>query len=499
MAFISLEFIVFFIIVSALFFLVPPRLKIPFLLLASLVFYGYSYPAYALLLLGAAALDYFIARGIEGSDSAATRRRLLLLSLVVNIGGLILFKYADFLNNSLAGLLNKLGATYQPASLAWPIPLGISFFTFTKIAYVVDVYRKKIPAETNPITFATFVAFFPNLISGPIERAGHLIPQLREVVHFDTRRTVEGLRLILWGVFKKVVIADRLAIYVNRAYGHPEVYPGAVQIIATVFFAFQIYADFSGYTDIARGFAAILGIDLFQNFEQPYLATSILDFWRRWHMTLTTWIREYLFFPLSRFLLRRTHRRYPRLVEVAAYLVTMSAVGLWHGASWTFVVWGLLHGVYMSIESVLNARRIRILPRNRAGEIASVLITFLLVSAAWVFFRLQSFEAIRAVFAHMFVPSSGSLFAPFAADDGIAPVIGLIRFLRLDAQLVQLALAFVLIGLLVAVDLVEASTGLNTLLDRMPPLVRWPAYYGLSFSVILLGAWGSQPFIYFKF
>jgi alginate O-acetyltransferase complex protein AlgI len=499
MLFVSGKFIAFFIIVSVLYFLIPQRWKILYLLSVSLIFYGYDYPAYALLLLGLTAVDYFIARWISGTDSVRTRNGLLILSLTLNLGALLFFKYANFLNDFLAGLLNLFKIRYQPAGISLLMPLGISFYTFTKIAYVVDVYRSRIKAEENLLTLAAFVTFFPNVLSGPIERAGHLIPKIKQSIKFDYISAVEGLRLILWGTFKKVVIADRLAIYVNQVYGDPYQYRGLVLIVATFFLSFQIYADFSGYTDIARGVARILGIDLFENFRQPYLSKSILEFWRRWHISLTTWIREYLFLPLSRLLLRRTHRSHPRLVEVSAYLIIMSVIGLWHGASWTFVAWGLLHGIYMSVESILNVQKTRLLPPTALMDVVKVLLTFSLVSFAWIFFRVRNFGDAWYILANAFVLPGSDLISPLMTNDRIVPILNMVNFFNMDVRLMQLLLAFLLIGVLFLVDIVDARIGLNKFLERLPTAISWSYYYGLSFAIILLGVWGSQQFLYFKF
>lgn len=487
MVFISTEFILFFSVVAVLFFLVPGRFRLPFLLLASLVFYGYSYAPYVLLLLGATVVDYGIARAIAASGSSAVRSRLLALSLMLNVGMLLLFKYADFLNQSLANLLGALHVGYQPADVSLLVPLGISFFTFTKIAYVIDVYRKQIPPEQNLITFAAFVSFFPNVISGPIERAGHLIPQLKAPVGFDEARVVGGLRLILWGAFKKIVIADHLALYVNQVYDNAQAYHGLALITATLFLAFQIYADFSGYTDMARGIARILGVDLFENFRQPYLAKSILDFWRRWHISLTTWIREYLFFPLSRFLLRKSKRRYPRLIEVSVYLTVMALIGLWHGASWTFVLWGLLHGLYMGVNAVLNARRLRLLPRW--ADSLKIVGVFLLVTFAWIFFRANSVVDAAHIIHHLF-NFDGDFLSTFE-----------VYTTNPDGYLVQFLVCTTLIAILMVADWLDARHGLFEIFTARRTVVRWAVYYSLTALIILslIPVDVVQQFVYFRF
>lgn len=489
MLFISTEFIVFFGTFALLYFLAPRRFRMPLLLVASLVFYGYSYPPYVLLLLGATVVDYGIARAIGASDSPKARERLLALSLALNVGLLLLFKYAGFLNESLADLLGVLSVGYQPDGVSLLVPLGISFITFTKIAYVVDVYRQQIPPEKNVVTFAAFVSFFPNVISGPIERAGHLIPQLEAPVRFDDARVVDGLRLILWGAFKKIVIADHLALYVNQVYDSAPAYQGLTLITATLFLAFQIYADFSGYTDMARGIARILGVNLFENFRQPYLAKSILEFWRRWHISLTTWIREYLFFPLSRFLLRKMRRRYPRVIEVGVYLTVMALIGLWHGASWTFVIWGLLHGLYMGVNALVDARRIRLLPRGRWADSLKAAGIFLLVTFAWIFFRANSMTDAAHI-VHRLFDFGGDFLASFQ-----------IYTSNPDAYAAQLVVCLALIAVLLGADWFDARRGLFAVFTTRSAAVRWAVYYALAALIILslIPVDVVQQFVYFKF
>lgn len=489
MLFISAEFAVFLCLAIPLFFLTPQRFRLPYLLLVSLVFYAYSYPPYVLLLLASTLLDYAIARRIAKSRVLAVRRRWLLLSLAVNIGSLVLFKYASFLEQALAGLLNAVNVAYSPAEISLLMPLGISFYTFTKIAYVVDIYRKKYDAENSPLVFATFVSFFPNVISGPIERGDHLIPQLKATIRFDETRVVEGFRLILWGAFKKVVIADRLALYIDAVYNNPQAHQGLTLITATLFLAFQIYADFSGYTDIARGIARILGIDLFENFQQPYFAKSVLEFWRRWHMSLTLWIREYMFFPLSRYLLKKANRRYPRVIEVTVYLVVMSVVGLWHGANWTFVVWGLLHGIYMGAESLLNARRIRLVPSTRWGNAVKVITMFLLVTFAWIFFRANSLPDALYIVANLF-----SFGGDFASTFSLYTIPA-------EGYVVQLLLCVSSIVLLLSADWLASRENTLKALFRRSSVVRWALYYAATILILLalVSVNVVQEFVYFRF
>jgi D-alanyl-lipoteichoic acid acyltransferase DltB (MBOAT superfamily) len=362
-------------------------------------------------------------------------------------------------------------------------PVGLSFYTFTKIAYLVDVYWRVIPAVTNPITFGTFIAFFPNITSGPIERAAHLLPQLQATVTFDYDRVVSGCRLLLWGCFKKMVIADTLAHYVNAVYAAPQAYSGAVLLCATLFLAFQIYADFSGYTDMARGIARILGIHLFENFRQPYFAQSVTEFWRSWHISLSNWIRELMFVPLSRLLMRRNQNLSPRILGVIAQLIVMALVGLWHGAALTFVVWGVLHGIYLSVEAWFRR------PPSKKAEAAwrplwRMLRTFMLVALAWIFFRATSLEDAVYILTHL----------PILTTDNPA---GISLFGRLP-----FLLNFGLIALLLYTDWLERTQPIPDRLAHQRLPVRWLLYYGLTcgiLGVIILNTTPPPLFIYFAF
>jgi D-alanyl-lipoteichoic acid acyltransferase DltB (MBOAT superfamily) len=280
-----------------------------------------------------------------------------------------------------------------------------------------------------------------------------------------------------------------LALYISNVYDHPRDHQGLTLITATFFLAFQIYADFSGYTDMARGIAHILGIDLFENFRQPYLSKSILEFWRRWHISLSTWIREYLFFPLSRYLLTRTKRRNPRLVEVITYLIIMSVVGLWHGASWSFVVWGVLHGIYMGIETVFNARRIQFLPSGSATDVLKIISTFLLVTFAWIFFRTQTLNDAAYIIANML-----NFGGDFASSFNVYGVTS-------EGYASQLLLSLTLIAILVVTDLIDVKWGIFDLFKGVPVLLRFGFYYAIIALIfgVLISARVIQNFVYFQF
>ncbi|MBE2196751.1 MAG: MBOAT family protein [Anaerolinea sp.] len=487
MSFVSLEFFVLFSVTVPLYFMVPSKLRIAYLLVISCVFYSVGSISYLLLLFLSTTVDYFLAR-VMAPAQEPRRRTYLILSLAVNLGTLGAFKYFDFFARS----VNSLHLPVIIGELSWLMPIGLSFYTFAKIGYIVDVYRGRQKPEENFALFAAFVSFFPNLAAGPIERAGHLIPQLRSLKSFDENRLTHSLMLILLGLFKKVVIADHLAIYVNQVFNQPYQYSGLVLLTAVIFLSFQIYTDFSGYTDIARGIALLFGIELFQNFRQPYFALTVQDFWRRWHMSLTNWIREFLFFPLARFLLKATNRRYPRVAEASTYLIVMTLIGLWHGANWTFVIWGMLHGLYMVIETLSNMLHIRVFPTHRWGMIAKGVFVFSLVSFAWIFFRANSLSDVGYIVSHMF---------HFAAQDDSLRQSFQIYLSRFNSIELEILVCFGLILGTMVLDWIESKWGLVALIQRTPLLVRWAIYYTAIVSIYLAmsSVTSSQQFIYFQF
>jgi D-alanyl-lipoteichoic acid acyltransferase DltB (MBOAT superfamily) len=469
MPLVSPQFALFFVLVALLWFVLAWGWRWPFLLLASIVFFILSAGVESLILPVVVTLVTYEAGRIIGRVSGSSRRLWLWGGVGFNLALLVISQ------------------TLDTAPL---VPLGVSFYTFGCIAYLVDIYRRKTQPEAHAGHFATYVAFFPKLVAGPIERVEHFLPQLAAPKGFDEARVVEGLRRILWGVFKKVVIADRLAVYVNEVYGELYNYTGWPLIVATFFFAFQIYCDFSSYTDIALGTARILGFDLVENFRQPYLSRSVQEFWRRWHMSLTNWIREYVFMPLSRALLKATRMRAPRLVEIAAYCVTMLLVGLWHGFTLPFVVWGLLHGLYMSVETLPALKRWRLGQDTALRATLKMFVTFALVCFAWIFFRAETMNDALYVVGNLFNfgNSFDNLTEPF--DDALFP------------QEIEFALALALVGLIVLVDGWNARRGGLASLGEQPAPLRWAVYYALALC-IGLSLWfyvsGTQEFIYGQF
>ena len=342
MLFHSFAYFTFFPCVVALYFAIPPRHRWALLLAASYYFYAAWKPEYLLLIVASTLVDYLVGLGLGRHREPRVRRWLLAASLILNLGLLGVFKYADFFGQSLAGLARALGGGRNIPALNLLLPVGISFYTFQTLSYTIDVYRGEREPERHLGRFALYVSFFPQLVAGPIERSTHLLPELRAARPFDLDRVLSGLLLFAWGLFKKLVIADRAAAFVDAVYADPERFQGPTIIVATYLFAFQIYADFSGYSDMAVGSARVMGIELMENFDRPYAARSITDFWRRWHISLSTWFRDYLYIPLggNRVVPRR------RLFNV---LVVFVLSGLWHGASWTFVAWKAYHSVLFAL------------------------------------------------------------------------------------------------------------------------------------------------------
>jgi D-alanyl-lipoteichoic acid acyltransferase DltB (MBOAT superfamily) len=432
---------------------------------------------YIVIILAQTEIGY--AGGVLLDKCDGRKKKLLCLQavLISILGILFFFKYFNFMNGAIRFAVLWLGGAYGVPNSDFLLPVGISFHTFQTMGYIIDLYRGKIPVEKNFPRFALFVSFFPLLVAGPIERARNLLPQFVSQQSFETGRFTSGARLIMWGLFKKVVIADRLAEYVNRIYAAPDSFSGLTLALATYFFAFQIYCDFSGYSDIAIGSARMLGFDLMENFRLPYLATSISEFWQRWHISLSTWFRDYVYISLG-----------GNRVAKKGWMVNIFAVfllsGLWHGANWTFLAWGGLHGLYYLMEYFLAApaKRFFDLCRVPAGvrRFFAWLVTFNLVSLAWVFFRAGSISEAFLILNRIF--------------------FGLLRPLYLGPSQLSLYISLLCILMLLAVMSLQ-SRGILPLCSqksRLPVFLRWPAYLALLFGIALLGK-SSSDFIYFQF
>jgi alginate O-acetyltransferase complex protein AlgI len=460
MKFNSLLFLIYLPLVVTTYYHLSQRQRQWFILLASYSFYWVWSFKYSALLLVTTAVDYSVARWIDRSQDPVWRRRILWVSMLSNLALLAVFKYANFLSGSLAEVLG-----YRP----WPeldlvLPLGISFYTFMSMAYVIDVYRRELPATRDFLNFALFISYFPHLVAGPILRARELLPQLAARQPLDWTNIRRGLALILWGMLVKVYIADAVAHTATEVYGGSDRASGFGLLMATYGFAVQIYCDFAGYSDIAIGSALLLGVRLPENFRQPYLSCSISEFWRRWHISLSSWLRDYLYIPLG-------GNRRGRFRTYANLMITMLLGGLWHGAGWHWVVWGGIQGVVMSIERLLGIREEH--PRNPVIRAARWLITLHIVCLSWVFFRSSGIDHAWQVLTRI-----GS-WAPGEYYGGLKPVGYLILVLLLDR-----------LGL--RRRWVEAAS-------QRPIALRWIAYASLLILGLTFAGASNPEFIYFQF
>ena len=381
MTFNSIEFLIFYPIVLLLYFVLPRVARWPMLLVASYYFYMCYDPALVVLILTTTLVSWLCSIFTERTEKRWVKRTLLIVTLVVSLGVLFFYKYFDFLSVSVAGVFST-----DPVLLNLVLPVGISFYTFQTLSYVIDVYRGNVKTERNFFFYALFVSFFPQLVAGPIERPDNLIPQLREAHGWDKDNAIKGAKHMIVGFFKKICVADTIAVSVNAIYNNPTEATTLGVVIATVLFAVQIYCDFSGYTDIAIGCARIMGIRLMKNFDHPYTATTIKEFWARWHISLSSWFRDYLYIPLG-------GSRCPKWRHLMNLFIVFLVSGLWHGANWTFVIWGAIHGVYQVIGNLTAKPRRALIERcGRTEKSLPVVwirrvITFALVAFAWIFFR----------------------------------------------------------------------------------------------------------------
>lgn len=438
------------------------------LLGASYLFYGWWDWRFLGLLLLSTGADFILGLCLEHTHNEPDRKRLLYLSLAINLGLLGFFKYFNFFTGSFTAMAAQAGWQLNPFTLRIILPVGISFYTFQSLSYTLDIYRRRIPATRDAVAFAAFVAFFPQLVAGPIERAGHLLPQFLQKRRFDYAWAASGCRLILWGLLKKVVIADNLAPVVECVFNNPGNQNTWTVILGTLCFAGQIYGDFSGYSDIAVGSARLLGFDLMQNFRTPYFAGSIREFWQRWHISLSTWFRDYVYIPLG-------GNKDGMARQVRNLLITFALSGLWHGANWTFVVWGLWHGTLAALET-LSGRRTQHLPGKR-------LLVFTLVCIGWIFFRADTLDTAFALLGQM-----GTF------GGGLNPVA---HIFPTATKWLALAATILLVG---RVEWTISLQDPNDWFVALPKLLRWALYYVLVGIILLLGVFDNAPvFIYFQF
>lgn len=469
MLFNSIEYLIYLPLVVVTYYMLPGRFRWIFLLTASYYFYMSWEAKYAFLILFTTTYNYFVARKYH-SITTETRKKLAYISVfVVNLGLLFFFKYYQFLTGSATDLFSWLDMPVKFPKLNVLLPVGISFYTFQTLSYMIEVRQGKQEVEKHFGYFALYVVYFPQLVAGPIERFSRLTPQLKITHRFSYEGFRKGMQLILFGLFIKMVIADNLSPLVDQIFAKPADFSSLSLIIGTLFYSIQIYSDFYGYSTIAIGSSAILGIGLMDNFRTPYLSKSIAEFWTRWHISLSTWFRDYLFFPLG-----GSKVRFSRL-WFNIFIVFMVS-GLWHGANWTFVIWGALHAFYYMTEKVVS----RFfppsgLPSNRLFSIAKVMLTFILVSFAWIFFRASSLTE-----ALLFIKSMA---LNFNQGDTIA----------VSSHL------WLLVALFILSDWITYSARFDTWINQRQLLVRWSVYFILIGSISALSGVNNHPFIYFQF
>jgi alginate O-acetyltransferase complex protein AlgI len=489
MLFNSLQFFIFFPVVTLLYFMLPHRHRWWMLLIASCVFYMAFIPKYIAILALLITIDYIAGILLEKPGVSPRKRKCILItSILSTCFVLFIFKYFNFFNTNFVHLAALLHWNYPIAALKLALPIGLSFHTFQSLSYVIEVYRGRQRAEHHFGIYSLYVMFYPQLVAGPIERPQNLLHQFSAEHYFDYVRVTDGLKLMAWGLFKKVVIADRLAITVSTVYGNPHSYTGLPLIIATVFFAFQIYCDFSGYSDIAIGAAQVMGFRLMDNFNRPYFAKSIADFWKRWHISLSTWFRDYIYIPLGGNRAKTWRWQFN-------LFVTFLVSGFWHGASWTYVIWGALNGFYM-IASVWtrgfrqNICRLAKLDQHPTlHKFVKVAGTFSLVCVAWIFFRAKSFQDACYILTHL---TQGVFRQIFYHRDKVNQFnLGLTHYELIVAALAILVMEFL--------HSIQRHRGIRHMLASNPVWVRWPVYFSITYSIILFGVFDKQQFIYFQF
>jgi alginate O-acetyltransferase complex protein AlgI len=465
MLFNSIEFLIFFPIVVILYYALPHKYRWVLLLLSSCYFYMVFIPVYILILGFTIVIDYFAGIIIENSEGPR-RKMMLVVSILANTGVLAVFKYYNFLNANLSVLLHGISINNPIPYLSILLPIGLSFHTFQAMSYTIEVYRHNQKAERHFGIYALYVMFFPQLVAGPIERPQNMLHQFHNKLTFSYQNFSSGFKLMICGFFMKIVVADRAAIYVDSVYNNVYHHEGLTFIAATILFAFQIYSDFAGYSLIAIGSAKILGLNLMTNFNRPYFAASVGDFWKRWHISLSTWFRDYLYIPLGGNRVRKSRW----LINI---FITFLVSGLWHGANWTFVIWGSLNGLYLIMEALLF--------KEQKKGLLHIFITFLLINFSWIFFRAnnihEAFYIVKTIFT---IP--GKIFIPSGADV-VSPIYAVLTILLL----------------LIIETKKEYFDTLFTLRDNKYEVVRLAYYAGMIFLILYIGVFGASQFIYFQF
>jgi D-alanyl-lipoteichoic acid acyltransferase DltB (MBOAT superfamily) len=483
MLFNSLEFLLFLPLVVALYFTLPVKWRWLLLLVASYFFYMSWKAEYAILILFTTLVDYSVAIKIGNELSKRKKKNWLLLSILVNLGMLAGFKYLNFFSESANVLLEAGNSGYAFPLYQILLPVGISFFIFQSLSYTIDVYRGIRKPEKHFGKFALYVSFFPQLVAGPIERSTSLLPQINNPRAFSEQNLISGLKLMLWGFFKKLVIADRLGMFVGLIYENPAEYNGIPVLLATLLFAIQLYCDFSGYTDIARGSARILGYELMINFNRPLIATSLRDFWNRWHISLTTWFRDYLLYSLP-------YIKDKKIVQAKIYrnlVITFLLMGLWHGAAWTFVLFGLFHGIMLVLETITEKPVAGFYERTGINKFPvlkktiGIIYMISLVVFSLFFFRANNLSDSMLLLSNAFDFSNTA------------------EAMKAILKNLEVVFGIMMIVILLWAEYFHAKYNLVRTIASKPMIIRWTAYIGFIFFVLLFGVLHQEKFIYFQF
>lgn len=446
-----------------------PRASNTLLLIVSYLLYLQWNPAYTLILFGVTLCTYFSAILIEKKKAYGKKKYIIYSGIVISLLPLIIFKYYNFIIDSFKTVFSYFGIELGISGLSWAVPIGLSFFTFQAIGYLWDVYYKKIEAERDLPDYMLFVAFFPQILSGPISKASSLLPQIKSNRLFDYEKAVQGLKLLLWGFFLKTVLADRLGIYVDTVYSNYQYYSGFTLFMTSIFYSFQIYGDFAGYSLMAIGVGRLLGFDLINNFNRPYFSASITEFWRRWHISLSTWLKDYIYIPLG-------GSRCSKIRSYYNIFITFLVSGIWHGANWTFVIWGIIHGVIQVIEKILGIQKCESKGLIRAVRI---ILTFLIVNFAWIFFRMPTIDSGFDVCIRIITDFGGNFFKSSNTDT---------------------ALIFIGIAIVFFKELFEEFyPNKIKLFNNKRIVVRWITYILVIAYMLLFGVFDSTQFIYVSF
>lgn len=470
MLFNSFQFIVFFPLVCVLYYTVPRKFTKLFLLIMSYLLYMNWIPIYALLLLYVTMVTYLGALNIYTLNNDKQKKQRVIIIALLTIIPLLLFKYYNFINNNIITLLSIFHLRIELPGLNWAIPVGISFFTFQAYGYLMEVYYKKIEPEFNLLNYMLFVSFFPQIASGPISKGESLLPQIKAGRIFNSEKVVEGMKFILWGMFMKVVLADRIAIYANTVLDNYEYQSGISCFVASICYTIQIYGDFAGYSLLAVGTGKVMGFDLVNNFNRPYFATSITEFWRRWHISLTQWLTAYIYIPLG-------GNRCSKLRCYTNIFVTFLISGLWHGANWTFIFWGWLHGLFQIIEKHIGLNSI---PTNIWQRFFRIFLTFIIVNFAWIAFRMPTIADAFAIYSKIFTDFKGTLFIP-----GDKTTIIFILFA---------------LSLLIFKEITDEYYPKSfKIMNSTNTIIRWCGYLSMVVIILLLGVFDAGQFIYVSF